>query len=108
MKKTKYSELASIVYAIVAEIPPGNVLTYGTLALLAGVPQNARLVGRIMSEAPRDLTSHRVVNHAGRTVPGWHEQRIYLEAEGVVFKENGHVDLKRHFWRPGRSDSEDG
>ena len=67
----KQDELASIVYDIVAEIPPGFVLTYGTLALLAGAPQNARLVGRIMSKAPRDLTSHRVVNHAGRTVPGW-------------------------------------
>ena len=99
MIKTKHDELASIVYEIVAEIPPGCVLTYGTLALLAGVPQNARLVGRIMSRAPRDLTSHRVVNHAGRTVPGWPEQRKYLEAEGVAFKENGNVDLKRHFWR---------
>ena len=103
MKKTKHDELASIVYAIVSEIPPGNVLTYGTIALLAGAPQNARLVGRIMSKAPRDLTSHRVVNHAGRTVPGWHEQRAYLEAEGVTFKENGNVNLKRHFWRPGGS-----
>ena len=95
----KQDELASKIYAIVAEIPPGFVLTYGTLALLAGAPQNARLVGRIMSKAPRDLTSHRVVNHAGRTVPGWPQQRAYLEAEGVGFKENGNVDLKRHFWR---------
>ena len=94
-----YDELASAVYDIVAEIPPGRVLTYGTLALLAGSPRNARLVGRIMSNAPRDLTSHRVVNHAGRTVPGWPEQSSLLEAEGVVFKENGNVDLKKNFWR---------
>ena len=95
----KYDELASAVYAIVATIPPGRVLTYGTLALLAGSPRNARLIGRIMSNAPRDLTSHRVVNHAGRTVPGWSDQRSLLEAEGVVFKENGNVDLKQSFWR---------
>ena len=96
----KYDDLASTVYAIVAEIPQGRVLTYSTLALLAGAPRNARLVGRIMSNAPRDLTSHRVVNHAGRTVPGWPEQRAYLEAEGVPFRENGNVDLKQCFWRP--------
>ena len=96
----KDNDLASVVYSIVAKIPYGRVLTYGTLALLAGVPRNARLVGRIMSNAPRDLTSHRVVNHAGRTVPGWPEQRVYLESEGVVFKENGNVDLKQCFWRP--------
>ena len=100
-----YNELASVVYAIVAEIPPGRVLTYGTLALLAGAPGNARLVGRIMSNAPRDLTSHRVVSHSGRTVPGWPEQRVYLEAEGVVFKDNGNVDLKKCFWR-GEADDE--
>ena len=96
----KYGDIASEVYAIAAMIPRGRVLTYGTLALLAGAPGNARLVGRIMSNAPRDLSSHRVVNHAGRTVPGWAEQRMYLEAEGVVFKKNGNVDLKQCFWRP--------
>ena len=96
----KCNDIASVVYSIVAKIPYGRVLTYGALALLAGAPRNARLVGRIMSNAPRDLTSHRVVNHAGRTVPSWPEQRMYLESEGVVFKENGNVDLKQCFWRP--------
>ncbi|MCL2702588.1 MAG: MGMT family protein [Defluviitaleaceae bacterium] len=95
-----YDELARRVYEIVADIPAGHVLTYGTLAVLAGVPSNARQVGKIMSNAPRDLSSHRVVNHAGRTVPGWTEQRSCLEAEGVAFKENGCADLKRHLWRP--------
>ena len=41
---------------------------------------------------------HRVVNHAGRTAPGWPEQRALLEDEGVTFKPDGHVDLKRHRW----------
>jgi len=89
------------VYGIVADIPRGFVLSYGILAALAGAPRNARLVGRVMSQAPRDTRSHRVVNHAGRTVPGWTEQRALLEAEGIAFKANGCVDLKKHLWRFG-------
>ena len=27
-------------------------------------------------------------------------QRTLLEAEGVTFKPNGHVDMKRHLWEP--------
>ena len=96
---TQTEELKPLVYALVGDIPRGFVLTYGHLALLAGVPGNARQIGRIMSQAPRDTRSHRVVNHAGRTVPGWTEQRALLEADGVVFKANGCVDLKAHLWR---------
>jgi methylated-DNA-protein-cysteine methyltransferase-like protein len=95
------TEFRKTVYEIVARIPPGFVLTYGALALLAGRPQSARVVGRFMSQAPRDLSSHRIVNHAGRTVPGWAEQRGYLESEGVAFKPNGCVDMKKHLWRAG-------
>jgi methylated-DNA-protein-cysteine methyltransferase-like protein len=69
------------------------------LALLAGRPNNSRLVGKIMSCAPRDLSSHRVVNHSGRTVPDWPQQREHLEQEGVTFKANGCVDMKKHLWR---------
>ena len=92
--------LSARVYAIVADIPYGFVLSYGMLALLAGVPRNARLIGRIMSQAPRDTRSHRVVNSAGRTVPGWAEQRELLAAEGISFRPNGCVDMKKHLWRP--------
>jgi len=98
-KAEQMEALKAVVYAIVSDIPRGLVLPYGHLALLAGVPRNARLIGRIMSQAPRDTRSHRVVNHTGRTVPGWTEQRALLEADGVVFKENGCVDMKKHLWR---------
>jgi alkylated DNA nucleotide flippase Atl1 len=36
------------------------------------------------------------VNHAGRTAPGWTEQRQLLEKEGVEFKTNGCVDMDRY------------
>ena len=84
----------------VGEIPLGKVASYGQIARLTGHDKNARLVGRILSEAQfyGDYPCHRVVNHAGRTAPHWPEQRELLEDEGVGFKENGCVDMKRFQW----------
>ena len=82
---------------IADSIPSGKVMSYGQIAALMGRPKNARLVGKIMSMQDRfgNHPCHRVVNSAGRTVPGWTEQRELLEAEGVEFKENGNVDMRR-------------
>lgn len=41
---------------------------------------------------------HRVVNHQGRVAPGWHEQIDLLKSEGVTFKDDFCVDLKKHQW----------
>ena len=46
------------------------------------------------------VTCHSVVNAVGRTAPGWLKQRELLEAEGVTFKPNSHVDMNRHLWEP--------
>ena len=46
-----------------------------------------------MAAAPEGLPCHRVVNSQGRTAPGWTRQRELLEAEGVLFRANGRVDL---------------
>ena len=83
--------------AIADSIPPGRVMSYGQIAALMGRPKNARLVGKIMSMQDRfgNHPCHRVVNSAGRTVPGWTKQRELLEAEGVEFKANGNVDMSR-------------
>ena len=81
------------IWSVVAEIPAGRVATYGQLARLAGMPGYARRVGRAMAAAPAGIPSHRVVNAAGRTVPGWTAQRELLEAEGIRFRRNGCVDL---------------
>ena len=88
------------ILSAVEEIPEGCVATYGQIARLTGREKNARLVGRVLSMAEYygRYPCHRVVNHAGRTAPGWPEQRALLEDEGVTFKPNGHVDLKRHRW----------
>jgi methylated-DNA-protein-cysteine methyltransferase-like protein len=88
------------VYEIVNDIPKGYVLTYGLLAALAGKPENTRWAARYMGQSEGRINNHRVVNSVGRTAPGWDEQRTLLEAEGVAFKKNGNVDLKRCMWRP--------
>ena len=92
-----------VIYAIlsvVEEIPEGKVATYGQIARLIGRDKNSRLVGKVLSMAEYygDYPCHRVVNHAGRLVPGWLEQRLLLEAEQVVMKDDRHVDLKKCRW----------
>ncbi len=88
------------VLSAVEEIPEGKVATYGQIARLIGREKNARLVGRVLSMAERygEYPCHRVVNHAGRTAPGWREQRELLLMEGVPFKDRDHVDIKRCRW----------
>ena len=68
------------VYAAVRLIPRGSVATYGQIARLIGRPKNARLVGRVLSQAERygDYPCHRVVDHSGRLVPGWDAQAALL------------------------------
>ena len=93
-------ELIYEVLSVVEEIPEGRVATYGQIARLTGRDRNARLVGKIlsMSEFYGDYPCHRVVNHAGRTAPGFRAQRELLEDEGVGFRANGCVDLKKYQW----------
>lgn len=96
------------VYQVVTAIPCGKVATYGQLAWLVGYPAHSRLVGRVLRGAPGtpDMPSHRVVNSQGRTVPHWPEQRFLLQAEGVRFKENGCVDLRRCRWDVAGADAD--
>ena len=93
-------DLAYEVLSLVEEIPAGKVETYGQLARLIGREKNSRLVARILSNAERygQFPCHRVVNHAGRLAPGWLEQRDLLLQEGVVMKDDSHVDLKQCLW----------
>ena len=88
------------ILSVVEEIPEGRVATYGQIARLIGREKNARLVGKVlgMAEEYGEYPCHRVVNHAGRLVPGWPEQRALLEAERVVMKDDRHVDLKKCRW----------
>lgn len=88
------------ILSVVGEIPEGRVASYGQIARLIGREKNARLVGRALSLAGYygDYPCHRVVNHAGRLAPHFPEQRERLLAEGVGFRKNGCVDMKRFQW----------
>lgn len=103
MKKPKVDTKAfyNEVYSVVKEIPEGKVITYGEIALLLGQPQYSRMVGRALGQVPSDLSlpCHRVVNAQGRLAPGWDEQKSLLQAEGVIFRKNGEVDMKKSRWQ---------
>ncbi len=95
------------IYAIVREIPYGQVATYGQVADLANLPGHARLVGyalfRVAPDA--DIPWHRVINAKGEVSESPvrygsdHLQRSLLEAEGVQFNAKGRVNLSRYRWQ---------
>ena len=93
-------DFAYEVLSVVGEIPEGTVATYGQIARLIGRDKNSRLVARVLSHASDygDFPCHRVVNHAGRLVPGWPEQAFLLRQEGVELKDAMHVDLRKYQW----------
>ena len=95
------------IYDVVCAIPKGKVATYGQVALLAGNPRWARVVGYALHKNPAFgvIPCHRVVNREGKTAPafafgGEDVQRQMLEAEGVVFDDDGRIDLAVYGWLP--------
>ncbi len=93
------------IYDVVCQIPKGKVSTYGAVARLAGNPHWARVVGYALhnNPAPGLIPCHRVVNREGRPAKtfafgGDEVQRQMLEAEGVVFEPDGHINLSKYGW----------
>lgn len=94
------------IYEVVCNIPEGKVATYGLVAMLAGNPRWARVVGYALhnNPAPGVIPCHRVVNREGRVADsfafgGKDIQRQMLENEGIVFEKDGHIDLNKYLWR---------
>lgn len=93
-------------YDVVRQVPPGRVITYGSVAAMAGLPGRARQVGYALAATPtdRDLPWHRVINARGEIssrsggVGQERLQRALLEAEGVPFDHRDRVDLERFGW----------
>ena len=100
MSKILDESLIYEILSLVEEIPEGKVASYGQIAKLIGRERNARLVGKVLSRAEfyGEYPCHRVVNHAGRLAPHFWEQKKLLLEEGVEFKENGCVDMKKYQW----------
>ncbi len=92
------------VYAFVAGIPAGRVVSYGQIARALGRPRAAREVGWAMRVCPEGLPWHRVVMADGQIAGGeWAElRRALLAADGVAFLPDGRVD-KSHFLKNEKS-----
>lgn len=103
------------IYATVRKIPHGKVCTYGQIAVLAGLPGQARLVGYALhalrtlpgSADEEEIPWWRVISAAGHISNAYEPvlQRSMLEAEGVAFDERDRVDFRRFLWE-GEDDTD--
>jgi methylated-DNA-protein-cysteine methyltransferase-like protein len=98
------------VYDMVKQIPRGKVATYGQIARLIGEPGKSKIVGWALHKNPYQgiVPCHRVVNRNGElsgafAFGGADVQRRLLEEEGVVFEEDGTVNLRRFLWERDNS-----
>lgn len=92
------------IYAVVKQIPKGQVATYGQIAELAGNKRWSRVVGYALhvNPDPDSIPCHRVVNRLGEPSPafafgGKNRQVELLSKEGVSFID-GKVDMKNFKW----------
>jgi len=94
------ASVAERILAVVREIRPGSVLSYGAVARLAGLPRGARLAARTLSQnTDPALPWHRVLRADGRIAfpadsPSWREQARRLRDEGVELHK-GRVRMPR-------------
>jgi methylated-DNA-protein-cysteine methyltransferase related protein len=92
------------IYAVVQRIPAGRVSSYGRVAALAGLPDQARLVGyalhALRESGGAEVPWWRVINHNGFISNAYEaaHQQARLEAEGVEVSANQRVDLSRFLW----------
>lgn len=108
------NDFSQKVYEAVKRIPKGKVSSYGFIALLAGRPRAARVVGFALHRNPEPLVTpcHRVVFKDGSLCSGFafggqDVQRRLLEEEGVVFLSDGRVDMDKCAWFCDRADTLD-
>jgi methylated-DNA-protein-cysteine methyltransferase-like protein len=96
------------VYRLVAQIPVGQLATYGQIAELLGAYGLARQVGWALRRLPLPSTVpwQRVVNAQGlismdpsRQGSDWIQRELLL-AEGIAVAADGRLPLAAHRWRP--------
>jgi alkylated DNA nucleotide flippase Atl1 len=90
------AEITGAVLLAVDSIPPGRVVSYGTIARLVG-RAGPRAVARVLSGSGGQVAWWRVVRADGSIAP---HLVARLAAEGVEVR-NGRVDLARHGIDPG-------
>ena len=120
-----FRERKKKIIALICEIPPGQVASYGQVAELAGIPRGARLVVRVLRDpgavspegdtekpvSPEGDTEKPVSPERGaakQLLPWWRVLRAdgscavdgqlqRLRAEGIVAEKR--VDLQRYRWQ---------
>lgn len=103
MAQHESSPLYERIYAVIRQIPAGQVSTYGQIARIVG-QGDARTVGYALAAVTEEsgVPWQRVINSQGkislRGAAGYSEQRGLLEAEGIQFDAQGRVDLKHFGW----------
>jgi methylated-DNA-protein-cysteine methyltransferase-like protein len=94
------------IWQVVLAIPEGRVASYGQVAEMAGLPRQARFVGRALGMLPagHQVPWHRVIRTNGQIAfpPGsdiFEEQKNRLVEERVEVI-NGRVSMARFRWEP--------
>lgn len=114
----RMGDFSNRVFEVVRRIPRGKVASYGQVGRLIGAPRSARYVGYALRGNPEPgadagcIPCHRVVFKDGSLCKsfvfgGPDEQREMLEAEGVSFVDDAHVDMEACQW-DGRTDGSSG
>lgn len=96
-------EYVEAVLALVEQVPPGRVTTYGAIAEQIGVG-GPRQVGRVLATYGGPVPWWRVVRADG-TLPQSHlpEALAHYRAEGTPLRPTGRPDLAAALWWPSES-----
>lgn len=94
-----------LIYEQVKRIPKGKVATYGQIAMLAGNPRWARVVGYALhsNPDPDTIPCYRVVNRFGGlssafAFGGINRQAELLREDGIELQDDNTVDLEKYLW----------
>jgi len=84
-------------YEVVKSVPYGKVITYGTVALLAGYPRCAKFVGFTLhsNPDPQNIPCHRVVKKDGSLSPAFAFGGVETHAQ-LLKNEGIEIDDKTH------------
>lgn len=93
------------IWQVISTIPAGKVASFGQVAVQAGLPNAARMVGNTLRQLPAEskLPWHRVINAQGKiSLPpnsaAYHLQRQRLIAEGIIFSRDK-IAPQYFYWR---------
>ncbi len=105
------SKFSEKVLGIVKSVPYGKVVSYGQVALMAGIPRAAIQVGWVLHTSGHLVPWWRVINNSGRISikhpeHTTHMQKALLEKEGVKVTKDFRIDIDNYRYRPSISEIE--